>query len=137
MPSAPTRRYSHQDRIALLVSLGIILPLGYSIRFAQGPAPAWLHDALGSIAYEIFWILLAVLCFPNASVQNLAIGVCLLTCGIEFLQLWQPPFLQAIRATLPGRLVLGNTFSWTDFPAYLIGSYLGWIWVNRLRQLSH
>lgn len=136
MASAPVDRPSRSDRIALLISLGIILPLGYGIRFAQSPAPAWLHDALGSIAYEVFWILLAVLCLPRVAVTPIAIGVCLLTCGIEFLQLWQPPFLQVIRATLLGRLVLGNTFGWSDFPAYFIGSYFGWVWVKILRQIS-
>ncbi|HEY9668263.1 MAG TPA: DUF2809 domain-containing protein [Coleofasciculaceae cyanobacterium] len=122
-------------RIALLISIVLIVPLGYLVRF-YGPAPAWLNDWLGSIAYEIFWILLFALFLPHASPVWIAVGVCLATCALEFLQLWQPPFLQAMRATLPGRLVLGNTFTWSDFPAYFIGSFLGWVWMLVLRQQS-
>ena len=120
-------------RIALLISIVVIIPLGYMVRF-YGPAPASLNDWLGSIAYEIFWILLIALLFPHASPVWTAVGVFLATCALEFLQLWQPPFLQAMRATLPGRLVLGNTFTWSDFPAYFIGSFVGWVWMLTLRQ---
>jgi hypothetical protein len=30
-----------------------------------------------------------------------------------------------MRATLPGRLVLGSTFHWPDLPAYVLGVALG------------
>jgi hypothetical protein len=49
------------------------------------------------------------------------------------LQLWQPPWLQAVRATLLGRLVLGNTFTWGDFLYYAIGCGLGWLWLRAIR----
>jgi Protein of unknown function (DUF2809) len=124
------RRY----RLAILLSLIAIAPIGYWVRFSKFLDAAWLHDALGSVAYEIFWILLWVLLIPKVLPSRAAIAVCLATCAIEFLQLWQPAWLQALRATLPGRLVLGNTFSWADFPAYAIGSLAGWGWISGLRQ---
>lgn len=121
-------------RVVLLGSLVIILPVGYWVRFSEGWAPAWVNDGLGSVAYELFWIFLVAFLFPNLLPVTVAIAVCLATCAIEFLQLWQPPFLQAMRGTLPGRLVLGNTFSWTDFPAYFVGSWLSWWGLKTLRQ---
>ena len=130
MLSQPCLRY----RIALLVSLAIILPLGYWVRFSQGPLPEWLNDALGSVAYEIFWVLLVLLVFPKLLPWRVALSICLATVAIEFLQLWKAPFLQAARATLPGRLVLGNTFNLKDFPAYLVGSGVGWLWGRSLRR---
>ncbi len=121
-------------RILLLVSMIIIVPLGYIVRFSQGLNPPWLHDALGSVAYEIFWILLFNFLLPKISPWRIAIAVCIATCGIEFLQLWKPPFLQAARSTLPGRLVLGNSFTWTDFPVYFFGSFLGWLWLRLIKS---
>lgn len=121
-------------RMALLASMIIIVPLGYVVRFSQGLNPAWLHDAFGSVAYEIFWILLFAFILPKVSPLRIAIGVCIATCAIEFLQLWKPPFLQAARSTLPGRLILGNTFVWADFPVYFVGSFLGWVWVRFIRS---
>ncbi len=121
-------------RLALLLSIVILVPIGYLVRFSQGAFPDWLHDASGSVAYEIFWIALVQFYYPKASIVKTAVAVCLATCAIEFLQLWQPPLLQAIRATLPGRLVLGNTFSWSDFPPYFVGSALGWIGIRQLKR---
>jgi len=123
-------------RITLLISIIVIVPLGYAVRF-HGPAPEWLNDSLGSIAYEIFWILLVALLFPQASPLWTAVGVFFTTCALEFLQLWQSPLLQTMRATLPGRLVLGNTFTWSDFPSYFIGSVLGWLWMRSCLARYH
>ena len=120
-------------RTVLLISIFLIVPLGYVVRF-HGPAPEWLNDSFGSIAYEIFWILLVAFLFPQASPLWTAVGVCLATCVLEFLQLWHPPFLEAMRATLPGRLVLGNNFTGSDFLSYFIGSLLGWVWMRSLCQ---
>ena len=120
-------------RLVLLANIIIIIPLGYIVRFSQGLNPAWLHDALGAVTYEIFWILLFAFILPRVSLLRIAIAVCLATCALEFLQLWKPPFLQAARSTLPGRLVLGNTFVWTDFLVYFVGSFLGWLWVRFLK----
>jgi hypothetical protein len=125
-----------KKRLVLLVSMSVIAPMGYIIRFAQTPTFVWLNDALGSIAYEIFWILLVAFLLPRTSLRAIAICVCLTTCGLEGLQLWHPPFLEAARATLAGRLVLGNTFSWIDFPAYIIGSWLGWLWGRSTQRLQ-
>jgi Protein of unknown function (DUF2809) len=135
-PLSP-RHHFFKYRLALLVSIIIIVPVGYIVRFAQEPGPAWLQDVLGSLAYEIFWILLVAFFLPKSSPFWTAVGVCLATCGLEFLQLWQPPFLQAVRATLPGRLVLGNSFTWSDFPPYFIGSFLGLIWMGRCKVLTN
>ncbi|MCY7275496.1 MAG: DUF2809 domain-containing protein [Phormidesmis sp. CAN_BIN44] len=121
-------------RVALLVCAIAIVPLGYITRFSQGFGADWLHDLADSLAYQMFWILLVMVCFPKSSLIWVAIAVFLVSCAIEFLQLWKPPFLQAIRATLPGRLVLGNTFTWSDFPPYALGSILGGAWVKALRQ---
>ncbi len=116
-------------RLILLANLLAIVPLGYIVRFGHS-LPEYFHDAGGSIAYEIFWILLVLFIYPLANLRLTAIWVCLGTCGIEFLQLYQSPWLQSIRATLPGRLILGTSFAWSDFPAYFVGSYLGWLWIR-------
>ncbi len=122
-------------RLLLLLSIVVVVPAGYKIRFSA-VTPAWLPDLLGSLAYEIFWVLLVVLLCPRVSLRGAAVGVCLVTCGIEFLQLWQTPELTALRQTLPGRLVLGNSFTWLDFPPYFLGSFLGWGWVRSLRRVT-
>jgi len=60
--------------------------------------------------------------------------VLLVTCGLECLQLWHPPSLQAIRATFLGATLFGNRFSWWKFPADVVGAGVGW---GVLRRLAH
>jgi Protein of unknown function (DUF2809) len=116
-------------RLRMLGSAIALVPLGYFIRF-HGSAPEWLNDALGSVIYEMFWITLFSGILPKIAPLKIAMTVGLTTSALEFLQLWHPPLLQIARATLPGRLVLGTTFSWLDFPAYLGGSTLGYLWTQ-------
>jgi Protein of unknown function (DUF2809) len=122
---------SNLNRSIVFVNILAIVPLGYTIRFSPS-LPEYIRDPAGSIAYQFFWILLVLFIYPPANRRLTAIWVCLGSCAIEFLQLYQSPWLQAIRATLPGRLVLGSTFLWSDLPVYFIGSYLGWLWVRWL-----
>lgn len=121
-------------RIALLISIILIIPLGYSVRFATGLGIPLLQDIVGSLAYQILLMFLVAFFYPRISLVKIAIWVCLSSCLLELLQLWQPPLLQAIRATWLGRIVLGNTFTVSDFPPYVVGSFLGWLGLKWLRR---
>ncbi|HTL88575.1 MAG TPA: DUF2809 domain-containing protein [Leptolyngbya sp.] len=120
-------------RIALLLTIVLVIPLGYFVRFSP-MFPDWFSDVFGSIAYQVLWVALVQFCFPKRSIAKTVLSVFLFACAIEFLQLWKPPLLQAFRATLPGRLVLGSTFVWSDFPPYLLGSAIGGVWIGVLRR---
>ena len=41
--------------------------------------------------------------------------------AIEIFQLYKAPWIDAIRPTLFGRLVLGSTFNWGDMISYTVG----------------
>ncbi|MFM2061436.1 MAG: hypothetical protein RLZZ507_1106 [Cyanobacteriota bacterium] len=88
----------------------------------------WLNQEVGGIFYVIFWCLLAFLFIPTRrTVWQIPLWVLAITCLIEFLQLWHPPFLDYLRSFWWGKMVLGNVFNWADFPYYFIGSGLGWL----------
>jgi Protein of unknown function (DUF2809) len=124
-------------RLLLIINILAVILLGCFVRFSHVFAETFHHIA-GCIFYEILWILVGAFFYlrtnrkliPEGASKAIAIWVFLGTCGIEFLKLYQPPWLQAIRATLPGRLILATTFDWYNFPVYLIGSYLGWLWIK-------
>lgn len=120
-------------RRRLLLSLAFIVPFGLITKFYPGPGRAWLNDAFGGIPYELFWIFGVAWIWPQLRPGVVAIAVLLATCALEFLQLWQPTWLQAVRTNLLGRLVLGNAFDWGDFPYYFIGCGVGWLWLRSLR----
>ena len=114
-------------RRVLLWSFGAITLLGTLGKFYPGPGRSWLNNSFGGVPYVILFMALVALIWPRLAQGWVALGVLVATCLLEVLQLWQPAWLQAVRATLPGRLVLGSTFSPSDFWYYLIGAGLGWV----------
>jgi hypothetical protein len=130
---SPRHRY-FPYRLALLISMLVILPVGYGVRFA---ANTWANDFLGSVAYEMLLMVLGAFCFAAVRPIWIALWVCLATCVIEVLQLWQNPGYVAIRATFLGRLILGNRFTWSDFFAYFVGCLAGWAWLQWLYRRWH
>jgi hypothetical protein len=125
------RSWSVPFQLASLAALSVLA--GLWLRF-DAPIPPYLRDASGGISYVFFFILAACAVTRRASSAAIAISVLAVTCCLEFLQLWHPPPLEACRATIPGRLLLGTTFEWTDFPPYFIGAVLGWIVSRAFRK---
>ena len=116
-----------------LVFLALVVPLGFALKFYAGPGRWWVNNGGASFAYEWFFMALALLVVGKASrLGAIAWGVSLATCALEFLQLWKPAWLVAIRATFLGRSLLGNAFSWRDLPAYPLGCFLGWWLLRRI-----
>ncbi len=116
-------------RIWTLACLIAIVPAGFASKLLA-PRDSWLRDHGAGALYEVFWILAAFFVWPSErAVKRIAIWVFSVTCVLEFLQLWHPPFLQRIRATFIGATLIGTTFDWWDFPPYALGSLLGWAWV--------
>ncbi len=115
-------------RVKILISLAVVTVVGYALKFYRGPADEWIND-LGpaSIPYEMMLMLFVFFFVPEQkNIFPIAVGVCVVTCILEFLQLWKAPWLMVIRSTLPGRALLGNTFSWWDLPAYPVGCLVGY-----------
>lgn len=111
--------WRERGRYALAVLLTIAAGL------ASRRWPWLLPEALGKYpgdalyAVMIYW--LVALAHPRGGLVRsgtFALAICF---AIECLQLWQPPWLQAIRATTIGHLVLGSHFHAPDLLAYAIG----------------
>jgi hypothetical protein len=115
----------------IIISLLIITPIGFLSKFYRGPAHLWVNNSLCGVFYEIFWCLVLALFFRRIRPLMIALLVLIVTCSLEFLQLWHPPLLEWLRASFIGRTILGNSFSWSDFPYYFIGAFIGYIWIRR------
>ena len=133
MPSVIKMNLSNH-RLAILISLLIVTPLGFASKFYSGPGAWWLNNYAGGIMYEIFWCLAVSFLWQRASPVLIAACVFAATCSLEFLQLWHPRFLGVVRATFMGRTLIGTSFTWWDFPHYLLGCCAGWFWVKSLRK---
>ncbi|MCU0532875.1 MAG: DUF2809 domain-containing protein [Hydrococcus sp. Prado102] len=119
--------------LLLFISLVLVTLLGLAFKFYRGFGQEWLNNNGAAIWYEVFWCLFFFWFFPTKKAMILIpIWVFVVTCILEILQLWRSPILQMIRTTLIGRLLLGTTFSWLDFPHYAVGSLIGWLWLHQI-----
>lgn len=125
-----TNMLSITARMRVYTTLGLtfIVPLGFGLKFYRGPGQSWVNNyGPASIAYEIFFMFLAFLFLPrNTAITLIAVGVCLVTCGLEFAQLWHPWWFEMFNSYPLGQAFLGHRFSWWDFPAYPLGCLVGW-----------
>lgn len=119
-----------------LISMIIIVPLGLYSKSYSGQAANWVNNSLGGVLYVIFWCLFAFLFLSNTNPWKIATAVFAITCFLEFLQLWHPTFLEILRSNFVGRTILGTSFTWLDFPYYIVGGGIGWIWMNFLQKHS-
>jgi hypothetical protein len=120
-------------RFRLLLVLAFVVPVGLATKFYAGPAETWVHAHAGGFLYVIFWCLLALSIWPQLSPWIVGCAVFVITSILEFLQLWHPPVLQAVRSTFLGHALIGSSFSWSDFPYYGAGALVavGIAWICR------
>lgn len=88
-----------------------------------------LPPVMSKYGGDALWALMVFVGFgfllPRATTFAVALLALTFAWGVEFSQLYHAPWIDSIRATIPGRLVLGNTFNWPDLPAYAVGIALG------------
>lgn len=124
--------YNGRQRLWAIVSILMIVPIGFYSKFYSGPAQEWVRNSLGGVFYVTFWCLVVYLFINRLKTGPIVLLVLTATCLLEFLQLWHPPLLQYLRRGFLGQTVLGTTFAWSDFPYYFIGAGLGWLWLQAL-----
>ncbi len=123
------KKYLTPFILCLLIILGL-LSKGYS-----GFGANWINNYSGDIIYEVFWCLFFFWLFPSRrNLILIPVLVFIITSIIEITQLWQLPLLQLIRSTIIGKFLLGTTFSWWDFPHYLLGCFVGLLLLYYLDQ---
>ena len=123
MIEMPYRR----SRIWLALCLMIVMASGLASRKFPSLFPA----VFGSHTGDAFWALMVFLGLaflkPGLSGTRLACAALAFSYLVELSQLYQAPWINQIRATTPGHLVLGTGFQWRDLIAYVIGISVGWL----------
>ena len=131
---ARPRRTVQYRRCCIALAVGLV-PLGLGIK-AWAPGGSWLHAHAAGMLYVTFWCFGFAGLRPTWSPAAIAWAVLAATCGLEWLQLWQPAWLQALRRTWLGQVLIGGTFSWLDLPHYVAGALVGWALLRGLARLE-
>lgn len=124
------------------LALGIVLVIAAGL--ASRAYPSRFPAAFGSHTGDALWALMVFLGIafikPAMPAVRLAGAALALAWVIEASQLYQAPWLNALRASTPGHLVLGTGFQWLDLLAYAIGiagGLLGDWWIAGCRESSN
>jgi hypothetical protein len=115
------------QRSRLIYALAVVLVIGIGLLWRSGLFA--LPSFVAKYGGDSLWALVVFLCFgfvsPRASTVRIGfIAVCF-AWSVELLQLYHAPWIDGIRATPLGRVVLGSTFNSPDLLAYVVGIGLG------------
>ncbi|AAU17731.1 MULTISPECIES: DUF2809 domain-containing protein [Bacillus] len=105
----------------------IVIILGLSSRKFAFALPELLNDYLGDALWALMIFIGFGFLFPKIETKKLAFISLIFCYGIEMSQLYHAEWIDNIRATTLGGLVLGYGFLWSDLVAYTIGVGVGFI----------
>jgi ABC-type Fe3+-siderophore transport system permease subunit len=80
---------------------------------------------IGDILWALMVYFMVRFIFINKSNRFTILASAGFCYAIEFSQLYKAPWIDSLRQTLFGRLVLGSTFLWSDLLCYTVGIILG------------
>ncbi|RZA03721.1 MAG: DUF2809 domain-containing protein [Sphingobacteriaceae bacterium] len=109
-----------KPRLTWLIIICITIMLGLASRhFSIIPL------FVGDILWATMVCFIVRFLFINKPVSFIATISLLFSFAIEISQLYKAPWIDSIRPTLFGRLVLGATFNWGDMICYTVGVVIG------------
>lgn len=118
------RRVTRRSPRSRLVCIGlaiVTLVLGFASRRPASALPRFVSLYAGDALWAalVFW--LAAAAWPRARTAHLAAAALAFAVAIETSQLYHAPWIDAVRATRAGALVLGFGFLWSDLACYAAG----------------
>ena len=106
-------------------ALLILGTIGLGLLSRTRLTPEFIYPYIGDAFYALMMYFIMAFLFINKKPMQiflLAVGLCFL---IELSQLYHSPWIDAVRQTRLGGLVLGFGFLWSDLVAYTVGGLVG------------
>lgn len=95
--------------------------LGLASRRFGGALPGFVAAYAGDVLWASLVYLLIAVIRPGASTGRIALAAGVASLAVELGQLYHAPWIDAVRATRIGGLVLGFGFLWSDLACYAAG----------------
>ncbi|PFB66112.1 hypothetical protein CN268_03705 [Bacillus anthracis] len=123
-----------RNRLLYAMFTILVIILGLSSRKFAFALLALLNDYLGDALWALMIFIGFGFLFPKIETKKLAFISLMFCYGIEVSQLYHAEWIDSIRATTLGGLVLGYGFLWSDLVAYTIGVGVGMFCEFMLRK---
>jgi hypothetical protein len=111
---------SVRSRFAGALWFALVVAAGLGSR--RPGLPSFCSLYLGDVLWGAMFFVLYGCCWPAAGAWRVWRWAAATTVLIELSQLWKAPWLAALRATTAGKLLLGDTFLWSDVMCVVLGA---------------
>ena len=117
----PVRR-----RVYYALALALVIVAGLASRSSAAAAlPAFVKAYAGDTLWALALFLFLALLLPRKRTTTLALLALALAFTVEVSQLYHAPWIDSLRGTRLGGLILGFGFLWSDLLCYTAGILLG------------
>lgn len=114
-----------RNRVACLLLTLLIMCLGLISRKYINYLPSFLGKYVGDTLWATMVYLGVAFIFNKFSIRKITILSLIFSYGIEISQLYQGDWINEIRSTLIGALILGHGFLFSDLICYTVGIFIG------------
>jgi hypothetical protein len=124
-----------RTRFVYIITTTVVVLAGLAFRKYRGLLPSLLAEYTGDTLWALMVFLLVSTLLAGRSITTRA-GISLaLAFLVELSQLYHAPWIDSIRQTTRGGLVLGFGFRWTDLVCYAVDVTLGSTIESSLRSV--
>jgi hypothetical protein len=111
--------------LVYIIAATVVVIAGLASRKYRGQLPAFLADYAGDTLWALMLFLLVSTLLAGRPILTRAAISLALAFLVEISQLFHAPWIDSIRQTTLGGLVLGFGFLWTDLVCYSVGIAIG------------
>jgi hypothetical protein len=114
-------------RLTYLLLFLAIIPVGLATR----KRPQWFTEVVATYGGDVLWSAMFFWLFrclwPAKKLHTIALYAYAFGVAIEVSQLYHAPWIDRLRGTFAGKMILGSGFLWSDIVCYLVGVLIGWL----------
>ncbi len=116
-----------RNRLACLALIVLVMGAGLASRtYPVSHVSEFIAAYAGDTLWALMVFLVVGLGFPRLRTSIVAAVAIAVAFTVETSQLYQSNWINQIRATRPGALLLGVGFLWSDFVCYTVGILIGY-----------
>jgi hypothetical protein len=125
---------SMRHRIGYAIATLAVIMIGLASRRYEGLFPSFMEKYPGDALWALMVFLGLGIFWPKVKTLQRAAYALAISYLVELSQLYHAPWIDSIRSTTPGHLVLGQGFNGGDLVAYTIGVGLGVIGERAVKE---
>jgi len=110
--------------------------VGLASRRYQAALPEFVGEYAGDTLWALMLFLLVSTLLAGRTTMSRATISLVLAFLVEISQLYHAHWIDSIRNTMPGGLVLGFGFLWTDLVCYAVGIVVGAVTEREMRRVD-